>query len=674
MRAARGAYRACTLCILLLIGEAALYAGGAREDMNTLSALEFELKTTLYGRGYQFEHLRTVLGGFETVEQVIYLMRAPENVAEAMRASFVCVPIAGSSLDIDDEDTENEYEMSFNLAQLSAAELEELPCITPTIAGRIARASKRGELRERWQLLRVSGVTPEIYAGIRKYFTVYEAKTPSANFLKHDIGFIASPDAWSLRNTIQAGEGVRFALRTIHDSKGSLSSPRGWYASGDSFPALARRAGAYLQLGNEVFSILLGNYRIRSPLGLVAGRESYGSGAFGSSGTKSVSVLPQLSDSARDVFTGAALSLSLPVLDVKAFFSARSYFTDADRMQGNVYQGTLRSLIYKQDALEEADTTIINEIIFGSLAELKLGRLNLSAACVLPYYSCAFQSDEAELSMSGERRWHGSLGFSWSEEECSFFGEGACAGDMGYGGTSEVCGHAFQLGIRGKRARLRYSLSYQQASDLLPGLHDGLAGLARAGRGIELQNEWFIFDSLRWQYAVNLYPEAKTDVRSRFNTSLRWKSSSVFELLLQARLVHENNEQESALYRCTLIWSSSSLFSLKVDCGTRFEKGSGSWLTSAILFPIAGARCTLAYGVWQADPKLHLWPSFPVLTSAGDTTLASYTGEGRMAVLKAEIPAKYEKIRFSFKVALKETLQAEALRGLSLAASLQYTL
>jgi hypothetical protein len=694
MRKIKNLRRIYVFCVFFLCGVPALYANGmyteppevyanamqsdgTKENINALSALEFELKTTLYGRGYQFDHLRRVLGGFETVEQIIYLMRVSEGIAERMRANFICIPIAGISWTIFDETEDIDELPEFNLANLDAAQLEELPYLNSLLAGRIARASRKGLLTERWKLLTVEGITPEIYAAIRRYFTLYEPRPQSKSSFNHEVGFRMNSDTWKLRNTLRAstGGGVTFAIRTLHDNTEDVFSPRGWYASGDSFPGLARRMGMYAQFGGQNLSVLLGNFRVRTLLGLAAGRSGYGGEMFSHLGSKSAAILPQLSDSARDVFTGAALSFALPGLSLQTFFSARSYFASPDKLHDNIYQGTLRSLIYKQENLREGDTAIINEFILGTLARLDVNKVSISAAGFFPFYSCAFDANQATDFMSGDRRWHGAFGFSWNEEDLSFFGEYALAGDTGYGGSGDIRARALGLGMRGKRARFRYSLSYQESTQILPGLHDGLAGLARAGRIIELQNEWLIFDFLRWQYAVNFYPEAQADAKSRFNTTLRWKSSNMFEILLSARLVHENNEQASAQYRGTFIWSSSSLFSLKVDCGTRIEKGRGSWLTTAFLVPIAGVRYTLAYGAWQADPKLHLWPSFPILISAGENSLTSYSGKGRMVIFKAEMPLIWEKIRPAFKASFKDGMKIDELfpfKEFSFAASLQY--
>jgi len=652
-----------------------LYAGEAKANINALTALEFELKTKLYGRGAQFEQLRRTLGGYEAVEQIIWLMKIPESIAETMRGAFICVPMAASEMESFDEEDNLEEFMEFNLAQLDAARLEELPYITPLVAGRMARASKRGELTERWKLLTIDGVTPEIYAEIKKYFIQYAPKKESKNFLRHEIGYIAKPGSRSLRTTVETDGAVRLGLRGVFDNSGRLASPQGWYALGDTVPPFARRLGLHIQLGNEKIALLLGNFRFRSPLGLIAGREGYG--GFSWPGPKTAKCLPQFSDSAKDSFTGAALAFTLPWLRTEIFFSARSLFAGGEKFIGNRYQGTLRQLINRQESLTAADTTSVTELLFGSSAQLTLSRRCIvSAVAAFPIYSCAFSRDKSEAAMTGSARRHGAIGFSFDEENFGFFGEGAFAGDAGLDGSGGIQARAIELGTRGKRARLRYSLRYREGTHILPSLHDGLAGLAPDGRNIEVQNEWLIRDSLRWQYTANFYPEGYASAKSRYNTALRWKGLGL-EIVLAARLYQEERERQSAQYRCTLTWSSGSLYSIKMDCGTRFEKGKGSWLSSSLLVPFGDFRLTLAYGLWQADPKLRLWPSFPILISAGENNLGSYTGKGGMGVVKLESSIYKHKIRFALKVSLRDTLESTSAAGryeASLASSLQYFL
>ncbi|MDR2733626.1 MAG: hypothetical protein LBC99_03145 [Spirochaetota bacterium] len=662
----------CVCALLFLcIGGA---AGEAKENINALSALEFELKTKLYGRGRQFEQLQRTLGGYETLEQIIYLMKIPESIAGAMRGVFVCVPMADDGMESLDEDENIEEFMEFNLAQLDAARLEELPYITPLVAGRIARASKRGELTERWKLLTIAGVTPEIYAEIKKYFTQYAPKKDSQKILRHEMGYIAKPGAWSFRSTVETEGAVRVGLRGIFDNSERLASPRGWYASGDAVPPFARRLGIHVQFGNENFALLLGNFRFRSSLGLLAGRAGYGSGAFTWPGAKTALCLPQFSDSAKDTFTGASLAFSLPWLRAEAFFSARTLFTSAEKLIANRYQGTLRQLINKQESLADADTESVTELLFGANAQAALSRrCTLSATAAFPMYSCAFIRDKSASVMTGSSRWHGAFGFSFNEENFGFFGEGALAGDAGLEGTGEIQARALELGVRGKRARLRYALRYREGTHILPSIHDGLAGLAPDGRHIDIQNEWCILDSLRWQYAVNFFPES---ARSKYTTALRFKGLGL-EIVLAGRLTQEESERQSAQYRCTVTWASGSLYSIKMDCGTRFEKGKGSWLSSSLLVPLGHFRVTLAYGLWQTDPKLHLWPSFPILISAGENNLGSYTGKGSMGIVKLEGNIFAQRIRYALKVALRDTLELTPFSGryeASLASSLQYAL
>jgi hypothetical protein len=74
---------------------------------------------------------------------------------------------------------------------------------------------------------------------------------------------------------------------------------------------------------------------------------------------------------------------------------------------------------------------------------------------------------------------------------------------------------------------------------------------------------------------------------------------------------------------------------------------------------------------------MQLWPSFPLLISAGENTLSAYTGRGRMAVLKSDIPIKKDTMYCAFKVALKEYLKIDSpsmIRDASVAASLEYRL
>jgi hypothetical protein len=652
-------------------------AAESKENINALSALEFELKTKLYGRGYQFEQLQKTLGGYESLEQIIYLMKIPESIAGYMRGAFVCVPMAGSGMEGFDEDENIEDFTELNLAQLDAARLEELPYITPLVAGRIARASKRGELTERWKLLTIAGITPEIYAEVKKYFTLYEPKRDSENFLRHETGCIVKAGSWSIRSTLQTEGAVRVGLRGVFDNSGILASPRGWYALGDAVPPFARRLGFHVQLGNDALSLLLGNFRFRSPLGLIAGRDGYGSSAFAWLGPKTALSLPQFSDSAKDTFTGASLALALPGFRLEAFVSARSLFASREKFIGRRYQGTLRQLINKQESLTDADTAAVTELLFGANAQLALSnRFTATASAAFPQYACAFTQDTTESVMTGSNRWHGALGFCWNTEDAAVFGEGAFAGDAGMDGAGGIRARALELGVRGKRARLRYALRYREGTRTLVSMHDGLAGLAPDGRSIEVQNEWRILDSLRWQYAAHLFPEGYTDAKSRFNTALSWKGLGL-EVVFAARLVQQDMERQSAQCRCTVTWSSGSLYSIKMDCGTRFEKGRGSWLSSSLLVPFGDFRVTLAYGLWQTDPKIHVWPSFPILISAGKNNLGSYTEKGGMGVIKLEGGLFDRRIKFALKAALRDTLETTSNPAgyeASFAASLQYSL
>ncbi len=624
-------------------------------DLNTVSGKEFVRLSRLRTSPALFERIRRELGGFEDPRQLVLLFRVPENRIQHLTNTFVCRthPDASHGFTSDQEWTSDEDldPDPIPLAACTPTRLETIPGISPLMAGRIAKTCRLVSTRQRWQLLGVRGMTPSLYGRIRRYIEP-ERRTESRPW-KFAVRTAArsSKNGWSIPAHIWL-DCEDLELRTAARADSGATGRR---ISGNfGLPALLPRPLAslagYLRLDLGEASLILGHYRLRSPLGLLAGRPRPAGEIRLEEGSQP-GFIPTASSLSPAVTSGAACEYQSGPCVITAAAGLTAQPLKKNQIENGRISTSLSSLF-----AGEGDTPVRHARLGlgASWQPVDWGRL--SALWLREYYEYDFILNRRRPEFTASIRDRLLLATGVQAGACLFSGEFVSAFEGGDLSGPQAWGAAG--GISLAEGDTRAGLVFHTRSRIHPGVLDGLASGLSADEGITLELRTRLDEDLSLEGGLSLQGRTADGWKSAGRIESDWRITR--NLRLGLRLAEYSDEEgattrkgdirlEVALGRVVhFIWSAGLRSTGRAD---------GGWLAALLELDLAGIRIRTGYADWLAGQGISLWPARPVLAQAGDGLLAGVSGAGRTAGIALEGPATGRGLAWGGLIRLQEEVR-----------------
>ncbi|HPH03142.1 MAG TPA: hypothetical protein PK297_09315 [Spirochaetota bacterium] len=605
-----------------------------RPELNTVTGKEFVRLTRLRISPGLFERIRSELGGFENPAQLLLLFHVPEFRHIRLTNAFICTKTFHAINDVSDNDEETQEEEAapdpIPLAGCTPSRLEAIPGMTPLMAGRIAHACRQPGLYERWQLLAVRGMTAALYGRLRRFLQARRTTldTPYRGMLR--AGARNSGETWRLPLALSL-ESEGFELRMGARGETGLAERRmsGIFGIGTRLPRPVTELSGYLRLAPSDWNLLIGQYRLRSPLGLLSGKQrSAGDlsletdsmpGYIPVSGTRTPEVTSGLLgeyQAGRWTFSASAGLMAWPLRE--------------EALSNDRITSSLSSLV---TGLGDIPIHHLRLGLGASWLPADWGRV--SALWIRESFDHGFLPNTRRPEFTSSIRDRVLLSTGVQIGACLISGEFITAFEGGKPSSLKTRGGAGGISLADGDTRAGFV--FYDRSRIHPGLLDGLASDLTANRGILLEGRTRLDETLGIEGTLAILGRENVGWKTSGRIQLEWKPDPAWTLRLRGADWVDEEGSETCKTDLAVVCRLGESLLWNLSAGLRSnQNGDGAWTAIQIDCDLNTIRIRTGYAVWQTDQGIRVWPMRPVLVSAGDGLLPGVTGTGRTAGLVLE--------------------------------------